>query len=193
MGSPKPTPTTCSKASRRKPRPRVCLREGCGRRYQPNRWNQRYCQDPECRRLLRRWQARRRQADRRKAADVKAKHAAAQRAHRSALGPRAKVSKTRRLRARMVTGQNAPCCPRLRSPRMPPAPKRVRSVIQHATVVRVAARQSSQVLDRERKWLCAAPSDGRKKRAFEYAAARVKSRHKAGRAAVNAPPPKPRK
>jgi len=23
----------------------------CGRRYQPNRWNQRYCQDPECRRL----------------------------------------------------------------------------------------------------------------------------------------------
>ena len=49
----------------RRPRPRICLRKGCGRKYQPRRWNQRYCQDPECLREVRRWQAARRQAKRR--------------------------------------------------------------------------------------------------------------------------------
>ena len=28
--------------------------KGCGRRYEPKRWNKRYCQDPECLRLLHR-------------------------------------------------------------------------------------------------------------------------------------------
>ena len=82
VGTAKPTPKARPKASRRKARPRICLRKGCGRRYEPKRWNQRYCQDPECRRLLRRWQACRRQAERRKAAEVKAEHAVAQRARR---------------------------------------------------------------------------------------------------------------
>ena len=41
------------------------MRKGCGREYQPRRWNQRYCQDPECQREIRRWQAARRQARRR--------------------------------------------------------------------------------------------------------------------------------
>lgn len=72
----------CPRASGRKPRPRICLRKGCGRKYQPRRWNQRYCQEPECRREVRRWQAARRQAKRRQSAAVKAQHAEAERARR---------------------------------------------------------------------------------------------------------------
>ncbi len=66
----------------RRPRPRICLRQGCGHRYLPRRWNQRYCQDPECRRQLRRWQAARRQARRRQHQAAKAQHAQAERARR---------------------------------------------------------------------------------------------------------------
>jgi hypothetical protein len=69
-------------ASRRRPRPRICLRKGCGRNYQPRRWNQRYCQEPECLRQVRRWQAARRQANRRQAPEAKTQHAQAQRARR---------------------------------------------------------------------------------------------------------------
>ena len=60
----------------------VCLRKGCGRKYQPRRWNQRYCQDPECLRLVRRWQAARRQAERRQDEAAKAQHAEAERVRR---------------------------------------------------------------------------------------------------------------
>ena len=66
----------------RRPRPRPCLRKGCGRAYQPRRWNQRYCQEPECRREVRRWQAARRQAKYRQEADAKARHAQAERERR---------------------------------------------------------------------------------------------------------------
>jgi hypothetical protein len=66
----------------RRPRVRVCLRKGCGRRYQARCWNQRYCQDPECLRSVRRWQAARRQAERRQDAQVKARHAQAERVRR---------------------------------------------------------------------------------------------------------------
>jgi hypothetical protein len=69
-------------ASGRRPRTRLCLRKGCGRKYQPRRWNQRYCQDPECQRQVRRWQAARRQAKRRRDAEAKAQHAEAQRLRR---------------------------------------------------------------------------------------------------------------
>lgn len=66
----------------RRPRARRCLCKGCGRKYQPRSWNQRYCQDPECLRQVRRWQAARRQAKRRQDAEVKARHAQAERERR---------------------------------------------------------------------------------------------------------------
>jgi hypothetical protein len=66
----------------RRPRRRTCLRKGCKRQYQPRSWNQRYCQDPQCLRLVRQWQAARRQAKRRQDAAVKAQHAQAQHARR---------------------------------------------------------------------------------------------------------------
>ena len=55
------------------------MRKGCGREYQPRRWNQRYCQEPECLRQVRQWQAARRQAKHRQAAEAKARHAQAER------------------------------------------------------------------------------------------------------------------
>jgi hypothetical protein len=66
----------------RRPRRRSCLRKGCGRKYQPRSWNQRYCHDPECMRLVRRWQAARRQAKYREDAQAKARHAQAERERR---------------------------------------------------------------------------------------------------------------
>jgi hypothetical protein len=73
-----------SKARARRPRARPCLNKKCGREYQPRRWNQRYCQDSECLRVVRRWLAARRQAKRREDANTnaKAKHAQAERARR---------------------------------------------------------------------------------------------------------------
>lgn len=82
VGAMEPTRKAGSRASTRRPRARTCLRKGCGRKYWPKRCNQRYCQDAECSRLVRRWQAARRQAKRRQAAKAKAEHAASQRARR---------------------------------------------------------------------------------------------------------------
>jgi hypothetical protein len=70
-------------ARSRKLRPRVCLRGGCGRVYQPRRWNQRYCQLPECQKQLRRWQAAKRQQQRRRWPEGRKAHAAAERRRRA--------------------------------------------------------------------------------------------------------------
>src|SRR5271157_4181014 len=66
----------------RQPRARKCLRKGYGCEYQPRCWNQRYCQEPECRWEVRRWQAARRQAKHRQEAEVEARHAQAERERR---------------------------------------------------------------------------------------------------------------
>jgi hypothetical protein len=79
----------------------MCLRKGCGRRYQPRRWNQRYCQDPECLRQLRRWQAAQRQTRRREDDTVKAEHAAAERARRQ----RARVSSQAALKTKVAAAR----------------------------------------------------------------------------------------
>ena len=68
--------------SRRVARPlqrrRTCLRKGCGRVYSPARWNQRYCQEPECRRLVLRWQAAKRQRAHRRLPQNRKRHAEAE-------------------------------------------------------------------------------------------------------------------
>ena len=93
----------------RRPRPRLCLRKGCGRKYQPRRPNQRYCQDPECLRLVRRWQAARRQARRRQDDAAKIQHAQAQRGAGSVPYRRRKHHKILKLRLRVVTQQEFFC------------------------------------------------------------------------------------
>lgn len=40
---------------------RLCLRKGCEQRFEPGRWNQRYCGQSHCLREVRRWQAAKRQ------------------------------------------------------------------------------------------------------------------------------------
>ena len=92
-------------ARRRRPRPRICLRKGCGQKYQPRRWNQRYCQDPECLRLLRRWQAAKRQAKRRQDEAVKVQHAQAERVRRQRAISLPQPPKPAKLRQRVVTQQ----------------------------------------------------------------------------------------
>jgi hypothetical protein len=71
----------CSARGRR-PRRRTCLRKGCRRKYRPRCSYQHYCQEPECLRQVRRWQAARRQAKRRQDARVKARHAQAEKERR---------------------------------------------------------------------------------------------------------------
>ena len=75
------SPPPCFASTRRLPL-RVCLRKGCGRIYQPRRWNRRYCQDPACLKLLRRWQNAQRQQQRRQRAEVCEQQAAAKRQRR---------------------------------------------------------------------------------------------------------------
>ena len=70
------------KARARRPRERTCVNKKCGRKYHARCWNQRYCQDLECRREVDRWLAARRQARRRKADSAKAQHARAEKARR---------------------------------------------------------------------------------------------------------------
>ena len=82
MGSSHDKPKCGRCASPRRPRARICLRKGCGRKYQPRCSHQRFCQDPECKQELRRWQAARRQARRRQDVAVKARHAEAERVRR---------------------------------------------------------------------------------------------------------------
>lgn len=66
----------------RRLRPRVCLRKGCVQTYQPLRWNQRYCQDPDCMREIRRWQAVRRQRAHRRSPKNRQRHASTEAARR---------------------------------------------------------------------------------------------------------------
>jgi len=81
------SPNCRRRASPRRPRARICLRKGCGQKYLPRRWNQRYCQDPQCLREVQRWQAAKRQARRRLDEAVKTQHAAAERERRQRATP----------------------------------------------------------------------------------------------------------
>ena len=59
--------------------PRVCLRKGCGRIFDVRSGNQRYCQEPECLRLVHRWQAAKRQRAHRRRPEVRENRATAAR------------------------------------------------------------------------------------------------------------------
>jgi len=50
-----------ARAKKRRPGRRLCLCEGCGREFSANRWNQRYCVRPTCRRRVQRWRWSKRQ------------------------------------------------------------------------------------------------------------------------------------
>ena len=163
------------KARRRRPRPRICLRKGCRCKYLPRCWNQRYCQEPECRRQVRRWQAARRQANHRQNAFAKARHAEAEKLHRQQAKLASQVDqKPEVMPARgHADGStenpfSAPLCdrPGCYDPSVP-------SIRNPASYCCPACRQAvGNVHDRERKWRLRVTDEGRKKRAHEYRAAR---------------------
>jgi hypothetical protein len=181
------------RASPRRPRARICLRKGCGRKYQPQRWNQRYCQDPECQRQVRRWQAARRQARRRLDATAKAQHAEAQRARRARgqslpQGPKdPEVAAARGHAAKILWP--TPLCDRPGCHQ-----SLLKSVGKPACFCgRACGQAMRRVRDRERKWGIRGTFQGRRARAQEYAAARARrsgpQHDTAGAAPPRLPPP----
>jgi hypothetical protein len=159
---------------RRRPRARLCLRKGCGRKYTPRRWNQRYCQDAECLRLVRRWQTAKRQAERRQDEAVKAKHAEAQKARRQRASSSPQPPKDPDVAA--ARGHAAkifsptPLCDRPGC--YEPPRKSGRSQAKYCCP---ACRQAvNRVLDRERKWLKRGTFQGRRAREREYQASRAR-------------------
>lgn len=167
----------CFSASGRRLGRRICLREGCGRIYQARRWNQRYCQDRQCLKLVRRWQAAKRQEERRRRPEARAAHAAAERQRRAR---RAQCRKATCREAPSDQDQDpstwsrskkysAPFCDR------PGCYDAVRSSCRcQARYCSDACRGAvRRVRDRERKWLARNTSAGQFKRRCEY-----QSRHR---------------
>jgi hypothetical protein len=180
------------RASPRRPRARICLRKGCGCKYQPRRWNQRYCQDPQCQRQVRRWQAARRQARRRTEEAARAQHADTERARREHVKSLTQVPKAPAVAS--ARGHAAkiflptPLCARPGCHEPP-----LKSVRNPACYCSRACRQAvRRVLDRERKWRSRGTFRGRRQRAQEYAAARARrcqQNHRSARARPPGVPP----
>lgn len=188
MGCEQPTLRTCRCTSghrrqrthgRRQPRLRVCFRKGCGRRYTPRRWNQRYCQDPECLREVRRWQARQRQRRRRASPQGRQQHRQAERARRREAKARGKTPPRRSTdRARGHAGEKSSYlfCGRTGCYE-PPRPSLRTPACYCTAACRTAVRR---VRDRERKWLSRAKFAGQVKRRREYEAARRRCVNQSG-------------
>jgi hypothetical protein len=165
---------------------RICLRKGCGRRYQARQYNQRYCQDPECLGEVRRWQGVKRQQKCRSQPEARQRHAEAERQRR-----KQRASEVQR----PSNGESAATDPAVIVPADPGAWSRRRT---HPEIfcdrpgcyepVRDSPRAPAsycgdecrgamrQARDRERKWLRRKTEVGRFKRRLEYQAARVKRR-----------------
>ena len=170
------TSTRGRRNKRRRLGPRTCLRKGCGRKFQARRRKQQYCQDPQCLREVRRWQAVKRQRKRRATAEGRRKHAEAERERRQRRRAEDKASpisksspKGARARAWSRTKSipeifcDRPGCynPRRSSPRVP------------ARYCSDACRQAMRrVQDRQRKHERRNRFAGRYKRQLEYERAR---------------------
>jgi hypothetical protein len=175
----------------RRPRLRLCLRKGCGRKYTPQCWNQHYCQDPECLRLVRRWQAAKRQAKRRQDEAVKAQQAKSQRARRQRVKsspqppPQLEVAPARGHAAKISLPN--PFCERPGCYEEPPKSGRN----QAKYCCRSCRQAAHRVLDRERKWLKRGTFQGRRAREREYQAAGARRCSEPGALASATPPRAP--
>lgn len=161
---------------------RSCLRKGCSRTFQARRYNQRYCQDPECMREVRRWQGAKRQRKCRSQAEGRQRHAEAERQRRKQRASAVSTPPQNESVAGDATAENGawsrsrrhpaifcdrPGCyePLRDSPRAPAS--------YCGDDCRAAMRQAR---DRERKCLRRKTEAGRFKRRLEYQAARAKRR-----------------
>ena len=170
------SPPPCFASTRRLPL-RVCLRKGCGRIYQPRRWNQRYCQDPACLKLVRRWQNAQRQQQRRQRAEVRQQQAAAERQRRQR---RRQTQATPRAPPKPDPPPDGGAWSRRRKNSAPfcqrpgcyePLPAGTRAPARYCCPD--CRRVMQRVLDRERKWLRRKSAAGRHKRSLEYQARRA--------------------
>ena len=76
------SPSSANASAGRRLGRRSCLNKGCGVEFQAQRWNQRFCGAPDCRREVRRWQAAKRQRRRRQVEKFRRQHAVAERERR---------------------------------------------------------------------------------------------------------------
>ena len=160
---------------------RLCLRKGCGRSFQPRQWNQRYCQEPECLRAVRRWQAAKRQRQRRATAEGRQRHAVEERQRRKRDSARADRPNSDGPTG-LETGSEGSAWSRSTN-NLPdvfcdrpgcyePPRESSRAAARYCgDACRAAMRQ---VRDRERKYLARKTKAGRLKRRLEYQAAKVK-------------------
>ncbi len=155
---------------------RICLRKGCGQRFQARRPNQRYCREPECLKALRRWQAAKRQQKRRATPEGRRQHAEAERQRRQRKASEAETPQEGQAPAAAsepVRGHAARKHPAVFCDR-PGCYEAVReSSCAPASYCGDDCRTAmNRVRDRERKWLLRKRLAGRIKRRLEYQAAR---------------------
>ena len=165
---------------------RVCLRNECGCVFQARCWNQRYCQDPECLRLVRRWQASKRQRQCRQNAEQRERHCEAERQRRTRRREQAFSSACASENGSLESSptklaENAGAWSRSEKfsedfcDRVGCYDPVRRSSRAQARYCGDACRQAMRrVLDRERKWLRRNTDAGRFKRRLEYAQARLR-------------------
>ncbi len=149
-----------SRITARPLRSRDCLRRECGRVYQPTRWNQRYCQQAECLREVRRWQAAKRQRAHRQLPANRKRHAEAEAKRRRA--PTARLPGDDPVALKQAAGQDRQDRAWSRSKKIPdefcdrpgcyePQPGDSRAPTRYCG--RDCRQAVRRVLDRERKWL----------------------------------------
>jgi hypothetical protein len=167
--------------SGRRWKPRNCLRKGCGRRFQPRQWNQRYCQEPECLGEVRRWQAAKRQRQRRVTPEGRQRHAEEERQRRkrdSAQADRpgrdepAGLDRAADAPAWSRSNKNLPEVLCDRPGCYEPPRESSRAPAHYCSDACCAAMR--QVQERERKYLSRKTKAGRLKRRLEYQAAKVR-------------------
>lgn len=154
---------------------RTCLRKGCGCIFRATRWNQRYCGDPECRRLVRRWQAAKRQRRHRQKIENRQRHAQAQRERRRRAKAEGRGATARDNKISPDTTSESSAWSRSKDiPEIfcdrpgcfePPRPSCRAPARYCGDRCRQAVRR---VLDRERKWLKRSTYAGRLKRRLGY-------------------------
>jgi hypothetical protein len=164
--------------------PRDCLRKGCGRRFSPRQWNQRYCREPECLREVKRWQAAKRQRQRRATPEGRQQHAEAERQRRQRDSAPAGRPERDHLAGAETAGE---------TPAWSRSAKNLPEVFCDRPGCYEPPRESGrapacycgdaccgavrQVRDRERKYLARKTQAGRLKRRLEYQAAKVQRCH----------------
>ena len=155
-------------------RSRICLRKGCDHIYTPRRWNQRYCQNPECMRLVQRWQAAQRRAKFRAVPETRQRLAAAERQRRRQPRTKTPVPNTKAW-SRSKRIFHGDLCQR---PGCYEPPRD--SIRTEAKYCGISCRQAMQrVQDRERKWLRRKSYAGRIKRQQEYQSRNARRRQAA--------------